>query len=546
MNSNSLWYKDAVFYEVYVRAYRDANGDGHGDLAGLTEKLDYIQDLGIDCIWLLPIYPSPLNDDGYDIADYYGVHPDYGTVDDFKTLVEEAHSRGMRVIADLVLNHTSDQHPWFQAARQDPESPYRDYYVWSDTDEKYQGTRIIFTDTEPSNWSWDEVAGQYYWHRFFASQPDLNFDNPAVREEMKKVAEFWLDMGIDGFRADAVPYLIEREGTNNENLPETHLYLKELRTFIDEHYPGRILLCEANMWPEDVRPYFGEPSEPGGAEFHMGFHFPIMPRVFMALKKGDVTDMVEILDRTPPIPEECQWCTFLRNHDELTLEMVTEEERQWMWQEYAPEPRMKLNLGIRRRLAPLLDNDRRKIEVANSILFTLTGSPIIYYGDEIGMGDNIWLEDRNGVRTPMQWTGGPETGFSEAAPERFYAPVIEKAPYGPDTINVVDQQADPGSLYHTIQKMIAIRKQYKAFGWGSFRWIDTGNPAIAAYLRQYGEQRLLIINNLSDQLQPISIYLSRIKRIYPRDILNDRRLPALRDNYLGLMLTPYRYLWLKM
>jgi maltose alpha-D-glucosyltransferase/alpha-amylase len=543
---NSLWYKDAVFYEVYVRAYRDANGDGHGDLAGLTEKLDYIKDLGIDCIWLLPIYPSPLNDDGYDIADYYGVHPDYGVVDDFKELVEEAHARDLRVIADLVLNHTSDQHPWFQTARQDPESPYRDYYVWSDTDEKYQGTRIIFTDTEPSNWSWDEEAGQYYWHRFFASQPDLNFDNPAVREEMKEIAKFWLELGIDGFRADAVPYLFEREGTSNENLPETHEYLKELRAFIDEHYPGRILLCEANMWPEDVRPYFGEPAEPGGAEFQMGFHFPIMPRIFMALKKGDRSDMVEILDRTPSIPEECQWCTFLRNHDELTLEMVTEEERQWMWEQYAPEPRMRINLGIRRRLAPLLDNDRRKIEVANSILFTLTGSPIVYYGDEIGMGDNIWLEDRNGVRTPMQWTAKPETGFSAADPETFYAPVIDENPYGPDTINVVDQQADPESLYHTIQKMIAVRKQYKAFGWGDFQWIDVGSPAVAAYQRKYGDELLLVINNLSDQLQPVSIHLPRVSRIYPRDILNDRRLPALRDNHLGLMLTPYRYLWLKL
>ncbi|HBY07811.1 MAG TPA: trehalose synthase, partial [Chloroflexi bacterium] len=344
-----LWYKDAVFYEVYIRAYHDSNADGHGDLAGLTEKLDYLKELGVDCLWLLPIYPSPLKDDGYDIADYYGVHSTYGSVDDFKTLVDEAHARGLRIIADLVLNHTSDQHPWFQAARQDKDSPYRDYYVWSDSDQKYTGTRIIFTDTEPSNWSWDEAAEQYFWHRFFATQPDLNFDNPAVREEMKKVAKFWLDMGIDGFRADAVPYLIEREGTGNENLPETHEYLKELRAFIDQHYPGRVLLCEANMWPEDVRPYFGDPSIPGQAEFQMGFHFPIMPRIFMALKKGDVSDMVEIINRTPPIPAECQWCTFLRNHDELTLEMVTEEERQWMWQHYAPEPRMKLNLGIRRR-----------------------------------------------------------------------------------------------------------------------------------------------------------------------------------------------------
>lgn len=542
----SLWYKDAVFYEVYVRAYRDSNGDGNGDLAGLTEKLDYIKDLGIDCIWLLPIYPSPLNDDGYDIADFYGVHPDYGQVADFRNLVKEAHARNIRVIADLVLNHTSDQHPWFQEARKDPESPYRDYYVWSDTDHKYLGTRIIFTDTEPSNWSWDEAAKQYYWHRFFASQPDLNFDNPAVREEMKKAAKFWLEMGIDGFRADAVPYLFEREGTSNENLPETHQYLKELRAFIDDNYPGRILLCEANMWPEDVRPYFGEPSEPGEAEFHMGFHFPIMPRIFMALKKGNVTDMVDIINRTPGIPEECQWCTFLRNHDELTLEMVTEEERQWMWKKYAPEPRMRLNLGIRRRLAPLLDNDRMKIEVANSILFTLTGSPIIYYGDEIGMGDNIWLDDRNGVRTPMQWNSDPGAGFSEAAPDDFYAPVIDSATYQPENVNVNDQQDDPNSLYNTIKKMVAVRKEHKAFGWGRFRWMDAGTPAVAAYIREYGDERLLIINNLSNQLQSAVIHIPRSRNIHPIDLLSNRRLRPLQDSHLVLSLAPYRYLWLKM
>ena len=543
--NNELWYKDAVFYEVYVRAYRDSNGDGHGDLAGLTAKLDYLKELGVDCLWLLPIYPSPLKDDGYDIADFYGVHPDYGTVGDFKALVEAAHARGLRVVADLVLNHTSDQHPWFQAARKDKDSPYRDYYVWSDSDEKYQGTRIIFTDTEPSNWSWDEQAGQYYWHRFFASQPDLNYDNPAVREEMKKVARFWLEMGIDGFRADAVPYLIEREGTSNENLPETHDYLKELRAFIDEHFPGRILLCEANMWPEDVRPYFGDPSQPGQAEFQMGFHFPIMPRIFMALKKGDVSDMVDILDRTPPIPQECQWCTFLRNHDELTLEMVTEEERQWMWEQYAPDPRMKLNLGIRRRLAPLLDNNRRKIELANSILFTLTGSPIIYYGDEIGMGDNIWLEDRNGVRTPMQWTPDPRAGFSEADLEDFYAPVIDTPPYQPERINVETQQADPLSLFQTIRKMIAVRKEYQTFGWGNFHWLPMENKAIAAYQRKFGEERLLMIHNLTDQIQSFVSPITHAANIYPIDILTQRHLRPLEHGQLAILLAPYRYLWLK-
>ncbi|HMZ08967.1 MAG TPA: alpha-amylase family protein, partial [Anaerolineales bacterium] len=359
--ANNLWYKNAVFYEISVRAFKDSNGDGRGDLQGLTEKLDYLQTLGVDCIWIMPIYPSPLRDDGYDIADYYSVDSTYGSLDDLKVLIKAAHQRGILIIMDLVLNHTSDQHPWFQASRSDKNSPYRDYYVWSDTNEIYKDARIIFVDTEPSNWTWDEQAGQYFWHRFYSTQPDLNFDNPKVQNEMLNVARFWLDLGIDGFRADAVPYLIEREGTNCENLPETHGYLKKLRTFMDEHYPGRILLCEANQWPEDVRPYFGD-----GDEFHMGFHFPIMPRIYMALKKGRFEDMEAIMRRTPSIPENCQWCTFLRNHDELTLEMVTEEERQWMWKEYAPEPRMKLNLGIRRRLAPLLDNDRRKIELANS------------------------------------------------------------------------------------------------------------------------------------------------------------------------------------
>ena len=533
MMANNLWYKDAVFYEVYVRALRDSNGDGHGDLKGLTEKLDYIKELGIDCIWMMPIYPSPLKDDGYDIADFYGVHSDYGTLAEFKTLVEAAHLRGIRLIADLVLNHTSDQHPWFQAARKDKNSLYRDYYVWSDTDQRYQEARIIFTDTETSNWTWDDAAGQYYWHRFYSEQPDLNYDNPAVQEEMLKIARFWLDLGIDGFRADAVPYLFEREGTNCENLPETHNFLKHLRAFMDQNYPGRILLCEANQWPEDVRPYFGN-----GDEFHMGFHFPIMPRIYMALKKGDVADMVEILDRTPPIPENCQWCTFLRNHDELTLEMVTEEERQWMWREYAPEPRMKLNLGIRRRLAPLLDNDRRKIEVANSILFTLIGSPIIYYGDEIGMGDNIGLDDRNGVRTPMQWDSSPSAGFSEANIEGFYYPVIGSPSYGPESVNVADQKADPDSLYHTIKKMIAIRKQHTAFGWGSFQWVDPGTNAVAAYLREYEEDRLLILNNLTDQSQEIYIRLKTDRTV---DILQAKTIPSIPKK-----LAPYQYFWLKL
>ena len=442
LDQDTLWYKNAVFYEVYIRAFYDSNGDGHGDLRGLKEKLDYLQDLGVDCLWLMPIYPSPLKDDGYDIADYYRILETYGTLQDFKDLLDAAHERGMRVITDLVLNHTSDQHAWFQASRSSRESPYRDYYVWSDTDQKYQEARIIFVDTQKSNWTWDPGSGQYYWHRFYPSQPDLNFDNPAVQQEMLNAVKFWLDMGVDGFRADAVPYLFERDGTNCENLPETHAFLKRLRRFMDENYPGRILLCEANQWPEDVRPYFGDNDE-----FHMGFHFPLMPRIYMALRKADKQPLEWVLKRTPPIPEDCQWCVFLRNHDELTLEMVTEEERQWMWQEYAPDARMRLNLGIRRRLTPLLDNDRRKIDVANSLLFTMPGSPIIYYGDEIGMGDNIWLPDRNGVRTPMQWEDGLNAGFSSATEDQVYAPVIQDDPYGVQWVNVAAQQADPGSQY---------------------------------------------------------------------------------------------------
>jgi maltose alpha-D-glucosyltransferase/alpha-amylase len=533
----TLWYKDATFYQIYVRAFRDSNGDGHGDLRGLTEKLDYLKELGADCIWLMPIYPSPLNDDGYDIADFYNIAKTFGTLADFKALLEAAHRRGIRVIMDLVLNHTSDQHPWFQAARSDRNSPYRDYYVWSDTDQKYKEARIIFVDTQPSNWTWDEKAGQYYWHRFYASQPDLNYDSPRVQEEMLKVASFWLELGIDGFRADAVPYLFEREGTNCENLPETHAYLRKLRAFIDQNYPGRILLCEANQWPEDVRPYFGD-----GDEFHMGFHFPIMPRIYMAIKKGRGQDMLEILRRTPSIPENCQWCIFLRNHDELTLEMVTEEERQWMWAQYAPEARMRLNLGIRRRLAPLLDNDLRKIRLAYSLLFTLPGSPIVYYGDEIGMGDNIWLEDRNGVRTPMQWEPDPTAGFSEAATEALYAPVIESEVYASARINVKSQRADPNSLLNTLRHMIATRKQQRTFGWGAFVWVDVGNESVAAFERTHNEQTILVLHNLSHAKQRL---LYPIKKPVPSltDLLSQQQF-AVKDR-LEVELEPYQYLWLK-
>jgi maltose alpha-D-glucosyltransferase / alpha-amylase len=532
------WYKEAVFYEVYIRAFYDSNSDGHGDLKGLTQKLDYLQELGVNCIWLLPIYPSPLKDDGYDISDYYGVLSTYGTLDDFKELLEAAHARGIRVIMDLVLNHTSDQHPWFQASRTDRNSPYRDYYVWSDTDQKYKEARIIFVDTEPSNWTWDEKAGQYYWHRFYASQPDLNYDNPKVQDEMFKIAGFWLDLGVDGFRADAVPYLFEREGTNCENLPETHAYLKNLRAFIDKHYPGRVLLCEANQWPEDVRPYFGD-----GDEFQMAFHFPIMPRVFMALKKGYGDDMVDILRRTPPIPENCQWCIFLRNHDELTLEMVTEGERQWMWEQYAPEPRTRLNLGIRRRLVPLLDNDRRKIELAHSLLFTLPGSPILYYGDEIGMGDNIWLPDRNGVRTPMQWNAARGAGFSAAPSQSLYSSAIDDDIYDTVRVNVQSQRQDPNSLWNTIRGMIATRKQHPAFGRGEFEWIDFENNRIAAFQRTFEGKMILAIHNLSDSEQGIVLKTKEsVKSL--TDLLSQEVFTSKKED-IEIDLAPYQYLWLK-
>ena len=487
------WYINAIFYEVHVRAFRDSNGDGHGDLRGVIEKLDYLKELGINCIWLLPIYPSPLRDDGYDISGYCDVLPTYGTITDFKELVEQAHQRGLKIITDMVLNHTSDQHPWFQQGRMDPRSPYRDYYVWSDTTEKYRNARIIFLDTEKSNWTWDETAGQYFWHRFYSTQPDLNYDNPAVREEMKRIMGFWLDMGIDGFRADAVPYLFEREGTNCENLPETHMYLREVREFLELNYPGRILLGEANQWPADVLPYFGQ-----GDELHMNFHFPLMPRMYMALRQQSVAPLKWVFERTPEIPENCQWCTFLRNHDELTLEMVTEEERQYMWREYAPEPRMRLNLGIRRRLAPLLDNDDRKIRLLYSMLFSLPGTPIIYYGDEIGMGDNIELFDRNGVRTPMQWDASVNAGFSSASEEKLYAPVIADENFGPERVNAQDQQQDPGSLFHFLRHLIRLRKAHPELAKGKIEWIASPHPAAAIYIRGEGKQRLLAAHNLSE------------------------------------------------
>jgi maltose alpha-D-glucosyltransferase/alpha-amylase len=538
------WYKEAVFYEVFVRAFADGNGDGIGDLVGLTSKLDHLQELGVDCIWLLPIYPSPLRDDGYDVADYYNIHPDYGTVQDFRALVEEAHRRGLRVIADLIPNHSSDQCAWFQASR-DPSHPdhakYRDWYVWSPTTERYQAVRIIFIDYEQSNWTWEPLRGEYYWHRFFYHQPDLNYDNPAVQQEMLNVVRFWLEQGIDGFRVDATPYLYEREGTNGENLPETHAYLTRLRAFVDEIAPGTLLLSEANQWPEDVRPYLGD-----GDEFQMNFHFPLMPRIFMALARADRTPILEILARTPPIPDSCQWATFLRNHDELTLEMVTEEERQFMWEFYAPQPRMRLNLGIRRRLAPLLDNDRARIEVANSLLFTLPGAPVVYYGDEIGMGDNIWLDDRDGVRTPMQWSAGPNAGFSLADPTQLYNPVIDDEVYGYRQVNVAAQREDPGSLFNRMRQMIRIRKAHPALSKGEIHFLDLSNQAVLAFLRINAQETVLCLHNLSAKPQVIELDLAPFAGSRSIDLFSQELLTACSAAPYPLKLARYEYHWLRL
>jgi maltose alpha-D-glucosyltransferase / alpha-amylase len=524
------WHKNAIFYELYPRAFADGDGDGHGDLAGIRQRLEHLQWLGIDCIWLTPIYPSPLRDDGYDISSFYGMLPPFGHLEDLKLTVDEIHRRGMKIILDLVVNHTSDQHPWFKEARRSKDSPLRDYYVWSDTTEKYKDTRIIFLDTESSNWAYDETTGQYYWHRFYSSQPDLNYDNPAVRQEMLNIMKFWLDLGIDGFRVDAVPYLIEREGTNCENLPETHDYLKEMRRFIDTHYPGKILLAEANQWPHDLLPYFGEP---GAEEFHLCFHFPVMPRLYMALAKADRTSVVQILADTPEIPTDGYWATFLRNHDELTLEMVTPEEREFMWDFYAPEPRQRLNLGIRRRLAPLVDNDRRKIELLNSLLFTLPGAPTLYYGDEIGMGDNISLPDRNGVRTPMQWSAEPNGGFSVALPDALYAPVINDPVYGYTHVNVESQRSDPTSLLHTIRNMIHTRKQYPMLATGSLEWWDDLPNELLCFWRADEDGRFLALHNLSGQPQKLTL-----PEVFTDVLHGNSRMSG------TIELAPYGYCWL--
>src|SRR6516162_9169744 len=485
-SDDPLWFKSAIIYELHVRAFFDSNGDGKGDIQGLITKLPYLQDLGVNCLWLLPMYPSPLRDDGYDIADFYAIHPDYGTIEDFQHLVDAAHARGIRILTELVVNHTSDQHPWFQEARSSPDNPKRNWYVWSETDQKYQGARIIFTDTERSNWTWDPVAKQYYWHRFFSHQPDLNYDNPEVQEEMLNVMRFWLRMGVDGFRCDAVPYLFEREGTNCENLPETHAFLKRLRATIDREFQGRVLLAEANQWPSDVRVYFGD-----GDEFHMGFHFPVMPRLFMSIRREERTPIVEIMQQTPEIPETCQWAIFLRNHDELTLEMVTDEDRDYMYRTYAQDPQARINLGIRRRLAPLLENHRGKIELMNGLLLSLPGTPVLYYGDEIGMGDNIYLGDRNGVRTPMQWGSGRNAGFSSANPQQLFLPAIIDPAYHFETVNVEAQQNNSHSLLWWMKRLIALRKRFRALSRGSLELLSPRNHKVLAFIRHYQDERVM-------------------------------------------------------
>jgi maltose alpha-D-glucosyltransferase / alpha-amylase len=538
----SDWYKDAVFYEVHVKAFMDADGNGVGDFAGLTGKLDYLRDLGVDCLWILPMYPSPLRDDGYDIADFDGIHPAYGGVQDFQKFLDAAHDRGLRVIADLVMNHTSDAHPWFQAARADAASALRNYYVWSDTDQRYRDARVIFTDTEKSNWTFDPVARQYYWHRFFSHQPDLNYDHPAVKTAMLGVMRSWLDRGLDGFRCDAVPYLIEREGTSCENLPETHAICKEFRRVIDADYGGnRVLLAEANQWPEDVRPYFGE-----GDEFHMAFHFPLMPRLYMGVRREDRLPITDIFTHTPAIPPTCQWCLFLRNHDELTLEMVTNEERDYMYYAYASDPAMKLNLGIRRRLAPLMDNDRRRIELLNCLLLTLPGSPIVYYGDEIGMGDNVYLGDRNGVRTPMQWSGDRNAGFSTADPASLYLPVVTDPVYHYQAVNVAAQEKDPASLLNTMRRLIAARKRSPAFGRGSIEFLRPRNQAVLAYVRAWRDDTLLIVANLSARTQPVELDLAAWEGAQPVEMLGGSRFPAIGRAPYFLSLGPHGYAWFRL
>jgi maltose alpha-D-glucosyltransferase/alpha-amylase len=534
-----LWFKRAIFYEIHLRGFFDSNGDGSGDLPGLTEKLDYLEWLGIDCIWLLPMYASPLRDGGYDIADFYALHPDYGTVEDVRRFLDAAHERGIRVIADLVMNHTSSEHPWFQRAREAaPGTPERDFYVWSDTPERYTDARIIFVDTESSNWTWDPVAGAYYWHRFFSHQPDLNYESPLVRDAMLDALRFWLDLGLDGFRLDAVPYLYEREGTDCENLEETHAFLKEVRRTVDAEYRDRVLLAEANQWPEDVVQYFGD-----GDECHMAFHFPVMPRMFMAARREEAAPIYEILDRTPGIPDSCQWGLFLRNHDELTLEMVTDDERDYMYAEYAKDPRMKLNLGIRRRLAPLLDNGRDEMELMHAVLFSLPGSPVLYYGDEIGMGDNVYLGDRDGVRTPMQWTGDRNSGFSRADFAQLYAPPLMDPVYGYQAVNVEAQLRTPTSLLRWLRRFIELRKGHPVFGLGGYTPIITSNPRIFAHIRSYEDDIALCVHNLARSAQAVELDLRAFEGRIPVEMLGSTPFPRIGELPYLLTLAPRGFFW---
>jgi maltose alpha-D-glucosyltransferase/alpha-amylase len=537
----ALWYKDAIIYQLHVRTFYDSNSDGIGDFPGLMQKLDYLQELGINVIWLLPFFPSPLRDDGYDIANYRAIHPNYGTLEDFKAFLAAAHARGIRVIIEMVLNHTSDQHPWFQESRSTRDNPKRDWYVWSDADDRYKGVRIIFLDTELSNWAWDPVSKSYYWHRFFSHQPDLNYDNPEVFEEMWDVMKFWLEIGVDAFRLDAVPYLIERDVTNCENLPETHAVIKKLRKRLDESFPGRMLLAEANQWPADVRAYFGD-----GDEFHMAFHFPLMPRIFMAVQLEDRKPIIEILEQTPQIPENSQWCTFLRNHDELTLEMVTDIERDYMYDVYARDKTMRLNLGIRRRLAPMMDNDRRRIQLLNLLLMSLPGTPVLYYGDEIGMGDNVYLGDRNGVRTPMQWNGGWNGGFSGADPERLYSPLISNPVFGYQAINVEAQKRSPHSLLYWMKRLIEVRKSSRVFSRGTIEFLQPSNHRVLAYVRQFGTEKVLAVNNLSSSAQAVELDLRNFKGSIPVEMVGRNLFPRIGDLPYLLTLGPYQSFWFRL
>ena len=535
------WFKRAVFYEIHIRGFFDGNDDGSGDFRGLVDKLDYLQWLGVDCVWLLPMYPSPLRDGGYDIADFFAIHPDYGTVEDFKGFVDQAHQRGIRVIADLVMNHTSSDHPWFQESRANPAGPKGDWYVWSDSDTPYGDARIIFLDSEASNWTFDPVRGQYYWHRFFFHQPDLNFDNPEVQEAMLNVLRFWLDLGIDGFRLDAVPYLYERRAASGENLPETHDYLKRVRSEVDARYPDRVLLAEANQWPEDVVEYFGD-----GDECHMAFHFPVMPRMFMSVRREDATPLYEILDRTPDIPDNCQWGLFLRNHDELTLEMVTDEERDYMYEEYAKDPRMKINLGIRRRLAPLLDNGRDEIELMHAILFSLPGSPVLYYGDEVGMGDNVYLGDRDGVRTPMHWTGDRNAGFSRADWAQLYLQPLMDPVYGYQAVNVEAQLRTPTSMLRWLHRFVALRKEHPVFGLGTYEPLRAQNSKIFAHIRRFEEDIVLCVHNLARSAQAVELDLSEYIGLVPEEMFGRTRFPAIGDLPYLLTLAPRGFFWFQL